>query len=758
MTWLLITFLISSPISIGVVLYMLSKYQKALDRKRVTYIVTFPNDLNEERVSAWLRSISGTLHSGKARILATQTIVFEMWATDRGIVHRIHVPWQEADYIVAQLRSLIPGISVSPDKERPVIRWTKAIELGMTASTRMLNVPNSKDTSTSLLASVQALNPGEMVMLQWVLTPALPQSMPEKGQARSDSFSIMRQLAGVSSASSDEVDDRRKKLQQPSLLAIGRVAALSDTQPRARHLIDRLEKSLASLNTAGTSIRRELSLVGSPEERSHLASAPYLFPAQFSLPELVGVMAWPIGSPFIAGLPQGAARHLYASEDIARAGRLIGHSNFPGNERPIALAYNRASEHFYVGGSIGGGKSTLMANSFAQDVAAGYGGIVIDASNSESGEALFYRALNYVPKNRLDDVIVIDVQNDRLNPVAFNVLDQGSARVVVDQITELIGHLYRDTSGIWMRELLFHGLYTLAEHGGYTLLDLPKLIQPKTPEESQWADKLIRDVKDRELIDFWVRWDNYSTRDRATHVEPLLNRIWQLTARSEIRNIIGQTKSSFQWADALRENKIVLVSLVGLPKDTASIMGTLLVNALWTAAQSITPDKPNFLYLDEFQLMTRLPMGLEDMLRLARKHKLGVVLGTQYIDDLTPDMKSAIINAVRSRVIFATSSREARMWQSEFGRRAVDESDFLNLARFEAMAQLSTDSGMSSPVTLKALPPLKETGVAKAAVAASSKKYGRPVAQVEAEMVNRRKADPTTQRQRPNIGVKGWDE
>src|SRR4051812_28214523 len=59
----------------------------------------------------------------------------------------------------------------------------------------------------------------------------------------------------------------------------------------------------------------------------------------------------------------------------------------------------------------------------------------------------------------------------------------------------------------------------------------------------------------------------------------------------------------------LSANKILLVSLAGLLTETASLLGTLLVNALWTAAQTISSEKANFLYLDEFQLKTRLPMG-----------------------------------------------------------------------------------------------------------------------------------------------------
>ena len=66
-----------------------------------------------------------------------------------------------------------------------------------------------------------------------------------------------------------------------------------------------------------------------------------VFPAQLSASELVGLIAWPIGEPHIAGLPQSRARHLPATEAISRVGRVIAMSNFPGAERPLALRFMR---------------------------------------------------------------------------------------------------------------------------------------------------------------------------------------------------------------------------------------------------------------------------------------------------------------------------------------------------------------------------------------------------------------------------------
>src|SRR3954447_15824051 len=64
-----------------------------------------------------------------------------------------------------------------------------------------------------------------------------------------------------------------------------------------------------------------------------------------------------------------------------------------------------------------------------------------------------------------------------------------------------------------------------------------------------------------------------------------------LISRPETRDILGQLNSAFLMADVLRENKILLVNLAGLPAETASLVDTLLVKALRTAAQVTTPKK-----------------------------------------------------------------------------------------------------------------------------------------------------------------------
>ncbi len=98
---------------------------------RQTYRLTFPSDLTADHVTTWLRAVSGTLRTGPRRLLGVPSIVLEVCAEEAGISYRCHVPQEHADYLIPQLRSLIPGSTTEPaGGEEPPRAWTAAVELG----------------------------------------------------------------------------------------------------------------------------------------------------------------------------------------------------------------------------------------------------------------------------------------------------------------------------------------------------------------------------------------------------------------------------------------------------------------------------------------------------------------------------------------------------------------------------------------------------------------------------------------------------
>lgn len=493
--------------------------------------------------------------------------------------------------------------------------------------------------------------------------------------------------------------------------------------------------------------------------------SPLIFPARLASSELVPLTAWPIGEPHIAGLPIGRSRHLPATSAIPRVGRLLAHSNFPGDERPLAISPADSCKHLYAVGPTGVGKTALLANLAAQDMASGAGVVVIESKGDPRGD-LFHEALAYVPRERIEDVVVLDV-TDTLTPVGFNVLAYGGPQVVASDLQGLFNAIY-GRSGIRMPEALYHGVMTLLTSqaatwaaGSMTFVDLVPLFLPMNPGEQALADTLIRGVQDSYIRSFWEHIQGMRRGERERFFEPVMNRIWQLNHRPEIRRIIGQSNSAFDMRDVLRRRKILLVNLAGLGDETASLVGTLLMNALWNAVKSgaCDPERPTYLYLDEFQNYLSLPISPGDLLTQARSFGLSMNIAHQHLAQLTPEVLQAVLANARSKVLFQTAARDAKLFASEFGKR-VSEDDFVNLSSYEVICRLANDGGVSEPVTGVTLPPAPKHALEQPIRAHSRMRYGRAAVAVDKEIAARRMLISTEgePQRRPKLGGQPWEE
>lgn len=738
---------------LGVVLIKRSD-QQWRDRNRKTYSLSFPADLPAEQVTAWLHSISGTLRTGPLRLTGVPTFAFEVYATSRGLSHKMKVPWQQADYIIAQLRALVPGVRVTPEPWSPPPTWTRAVELGESDPRRTLRITSPAALSASLLASMQALGDDEAVLLQWVVTAAIPERPPAREREQQPS-TVLTVLVGPSNATADEVHDRREKLKETNVLGVLRLAAKAKTDARADHLIHKVRSALASVRSPDNRFRKRLVPRDTLLRRVNQAAGSLLFPAQLSVTELASLIAWPIDSPHVAGLPTGQAQHLPTPGSVAVTGRIIADSNFPGGERPIAVSVVDSCKHFHICGRTGSGKSVLMANLMAQDMQAGRGVVCVESKGD-----LFHAALSYIPKNRIQDVVVFDVA-DPFYPVSFNILSQGSPEIVASEVQAIFNHIY-GAEGVRMPEALYHGLMTLmttkAGNGPFTFVDLMPLLWPMSREDRIFSDEVTRGVKDPYIRSFWQNIDNLSRSERDKYFQALRSRIWQLNSRAEIRNIIGQSQSSFDIRDIVAKRKILLVNLAGLPDESASLIGSLLINSLWHAIKDglASQDNPVSLFLDEFHHFVHAPISPETMLAEARSFGLAMHLAHQGLDQLRVSaLRSAVMNNAVNKVVFQRGADDSRAFAAEFGP-PVKEDDLKRLRAYEVVSRVASDDGISPPITGVTRAPMKPEGHAQLAVVASRARHGRKVSEVEAEIRQRRTINRSAGLTKPRLGDEDW--
>src|SRR4029077_19741914 len=92
----------------------------------------------------------------------------------------------------------------------------------------------------------------------------------------------------------------------------------------------------------------------------------------------------------------------------------------------------------------------------------------------------------------------------------------------------------------------------------------------------------------------WRWYEHLPTREQATVIAPLLNKVRQFTARPVIRTIMGQAQPPVSMPRLLAERQVLLVNL---PKgligaETATLLGCLVLTSLWQAGAGSPPLPP----------------------------------------------------------------------------------------------------------------------------------------------------------------------
>lgn len=728
-------------------------YQKSYDDNRTTYRLIFPSGLSEERIGAWLSSLGGTLHIDHSRILGVPSIVFETVATDALISHYLRLPKRDAGYIIGHLESLVPGIHAEVVPSPPAYEFTLGIDLHMTAASRQLALPKPADVSATILTSMQGLRENEVIVTQWIVTPAPHQPLPNpKAPPKSDHWNAWRSMTARDQASAEEIDDRRAKLSEPNMQATARVAVVAPHPIRAQEIAKGVVQAYRSVGSAANAFRAKLIKPHKLMHATH-AATPFFFTSQLTLSELVPLVAWPLGSPNIAGLPSSRTRHMHVTNAVPRTGSPIGVSTLPGSDRAIAIDPRFRLQHIHTIGPIGSGKTWESLAIAEQDMKDGFGVVVIDPKGD-----LFQRVLERVPRDRIKDVIVWDL-GDTDHPIGFNILQQGNSRAAIDELNNLVTNLFPDTLSV--PQMMYFGLHALAEHG--TFVDLPSFIRPEG-DEVAWRNKIIRQLTDPQVKKFWENYTQQGKSEQASTIDrdlaTLQRRIWPFVSRPEIRNTLGQEQSSFTMDDVVSSSKILVVRLnrERIGRQAAGMMASLIMSSLWSAVRTTPHERPVMLFMDEFQDFLTMPTDPSEMLAQSRSFGLGMVLSHQHLGQLTnPELRAAVLANARSKIVFQTSAEDARRMAGEMGS-GVTADDLQNLQTREAIARVVTESGVSSAFTLRTRDASPPTGVYQEVLAHSRATYGRPLAEVEAEMEARRRVTTVDPNDRRPMGRRKIDD
>ncbi|MDO8559141.1 MAG: type IV secretory system conjugative DNA transfer family protein, partial [bacterium] len=145
--------------------------------------------------------------------------------------------------------------------------------------------------------------------------------------------------------------------------------------------------------------------------------------------------------------------------------------------------------------------------------------------------------------------------------------------------------------------------------------------------------------------------------------------------------------------------------------------------------------KDFYLYIDEFHNVTT--QTISSALAEARKYRLSLIFGHQFIGQLDEETKKAIFGNVGSMIAFRTGPEDAKFLVSVFGP-TFDEEDLVNIDNYNAAFRLLIKGETSKPFNILTNPPSKgNPEIAQAIKEYSRAKYGRDRIKVEEELYSR---------------------
>lgn len=377
-------------------------------------------------------------------------------------------------------------------------------------------------------------------------------------------------------------------------------------------------------------------------------------------------------------------------EDILGIGRVDSRSD----RRRFGIKSEDRFLHVHIIGKTGTGKSTLLGNMASQDLAAGSGFTLIDP-HGDLVDRLYQDAI----RTGRQDVIYLNA-TDPAQPYGYNPLRHVRADripLAASGLLEVFKKMWSDAWGVRMEHILRNALYALLEQKNATLSDIPRLFRDK-----RYRKTVAVSLRNAPVRVFWEsEFDRYSFAYRADGVASIQNKIGAFLADPVMRKILTEPKEPISLRRIMDEGKVLLVNLGKgqIGEDSSALLGGLLVTTIGLAAYSRADIAPAarrdfFVYVDEFQNFTTLAVA--NMLSELRKYRVGLTMAHQYLGQLEPEIRHAVLGNAGTLISFRLGAEDAGYLAREFEGR-FEASDLLNLENRHIALKLMIDGQPSRP-------------------------------------------------------------
>lgn len=431
----------------------------------------------------------------------------------------------------------------------------------------------------------------------------------------------------------------------------------------------------------------------------------------------------------------------------------IGKTDFRNQMTRFGIKAIDRTKHMYVIGKTGTGKSTFLEGMLVQDIANGAGLAFIDPHGS-SAEKL----LDFIPEHRIKDVVYLNPADTDF-PIAFNPLediDPPRRPLIVDGLMTVFKKIWPDAFSGRMEYILNNTMLALMEYPDPTLLSINRMLTDK-----DFRKRVIANITDPTVKNAWDELSKWDDKRWSEAIGALINKVGQFTTNPTIRNIVGQTHSTFDFRKAMDERKILIINLSKgrIGEQNQPLFGAMLITKIYLAAMSrsdLSADElkyvpPFYFYVDEFQNFAN--DSFANILAEARKYKLCLTVANQYVNQMTEIVRDAVFGNMGTTIAFRVGPLDSPLLEKVF-TPVFTANDLENLQFGQYYITLQIDNMGSRPFSAQALWPLpaEPHNLKDRVIQASRDNYARPRADVEKEITEwfgyNKKPEPDLEKQK----------
>lgn len=760
---LILTFCLIGFAVLGYVLFLAWKYRDR-EKRSMEYTlmqVATPRD-NEIKIDAaeqMFASLHAMYHGGFWSFLKPQDhISFEIVAKREDIRFYIAAPKRFIDLVEKQIHGSYPGADVKIVDEYNIFSENGKVAFAALTpkNSDYLPIRVFRDLPIDPLSSITSvlakMAEGEGAVIQVLIQPA---GSKWSSLGRSYISKTKKNEANPEKASfkvdAKTLESIEQKVSKPGFNTVIRLVVSAATKEAADA---HLENLLTSFHQY-TSDHNHFSKVKHPMKKFFMIDFIYRYFPMVNLPmfkqygvlnsdELATIYHLPnksIETPHIFWLN---AKRAPAPMQIASSGLYVGVSRYRGVDRPIFIGDDDRRRHIYVIGKTGTGKSQMLEELVIQDVKAGKGLAVIDPHGD-----LIDGILTRIPPERAEDVIYFD-PSDGERPMGLNMLEAETEEQKHFVVTSIVGLMYKlydpQKTGIIgprFEHAVRNAMLTVMYEPGTTFIEVVRILT-----DANFVQELLPKVQDPIIRRYWTDQIAQTADFHKSEVlDYIVSKFGRFVTNKLMRNIIGQSESSFNFRKVMDEGKILLVNLSKgkLGEENSNFLGLILVPRILIAAmsrQDVPEEKRRdfYLYVDEFQNFATPDFA--QILSEARKYRLSLTVANQFIGQMEEEVKNAVFGNVGTLITFRVGVTDANYLQHEF-QPTFNEIDLINIDKFNAYVKTIVHNEPVKPFSVDLSKDMtvvnaeRNRDVAAAIIQLSRLKYGQARELIEAEIQER---------------------